>query len=324
MNYWWVNQKQTYRHEIGDGDGYLWSPKKQSNGKTNFSYEYMKSVLPGDIVFSYAKSSIIAIGVAQTHCYSFPKPIEFCSAGLNWSQEGWKVDVKYTKLLNPVRTIDRISQITHLLPRKYSPISSTTGHGNQAYLFKIDRPLAIALANMIDNHAIQLISQETVRSETNIDSIVDMHIWEWEERIELQLENDTSLNATERKTLINARVGQGRFRRKLLAREKVCRVTGVDKSEHLVASHIKPWRSSENAEKVDPENGFMLTPTIDHLFDKGFISFENNGELILSDNADRSSMRKLGVIERLEKIYVPAMSTDKKHYLQWHRENILL
>ena len=104
----------------------------------------------------------------------------------------------------------------------------------------------------------------------------------------------------------------------------MCRVTGVDKSEHLIASHIKPWRSSKNTEKLDPENGFMLTPTIDHLFDKGFISFENNGELILSNNADRSVMNKLGVIDRPEQIYVPTISSDKKYYLGWHRDNILL
>ena len=220
MNYWWANQKQTHSHEIGFGEGYLWSPKKQSNGNTNFSYEYMKSILPSDIIFSYAKSSIIAIGVAQTHCYSFPKPVKFGVAGLNWSQEGWKINVKYTRLQNPVRTIDRIKDFKHLLPNKYSPINPITGYGNQAYLFKIDRELALFLANMIDYHAVQLVNQEMVSSENTIDSIVDMHIQEWEDRIELQLENDASLKATQRTTLIRARVGQGRFRKELFAREK--------------------------------------------------------------------------------------------------------
>lgn len=110
----------------------------------------------------------------------------------------------------------------------------------------------------------------------------------------------------------------------MLEREKVCRVTGVDRSEHLIASHIKPWRSSENNEKIDPENGLMLTPTIDHLFDKGFVSFENNGELILSDMADRSTMKKLGVIGRVDNTFAPQISSDKKYYLSWHRENLLL
>ena len=104
----------------------------------------------------------------------------------------------------------------------------------------------------------------------------------------------------------------------------MCRVTGVDKSEHLIASHIKPWRSSDNHEKIDPENGFMLTPTIDHLFDKGHISFEDTGAILLSDNADRPSLKKLGVIDRPEKIEILKISADKKQYLEWHRQNILL
>jgi len=324
MNYWWVNQKQTHRHEIGSGDGYLWSPKKQSDGNVNFSYEYMKTILPGDVVFSYAKSSIIAIGVTQTHCYSFPKPIEFGNAGLNWSQEGWKINVKYTKLQNAVRTIEKVEQIRHLLPIKYSPINPISGHGNQSYLFKIGKPLALALAKMIDHHTVQLVNREIVSSESNVDSIIDKYIHEWEERVESQLENDASLKPTEKDTLIMARIGQGKFRRELLSREKMCRVTGVSNSEHLIASHIKPWRSSDNSEKIDPENGFMLTPTIDHLFDKGFLGFENNGQLILSDRSDRMIMNKLGVIDRAEKVYIPTISADKKQYLEWHRENILL
>jgi len=81
MKYWWVNQKQTFRQEVGRG--YMWSPKLQSNGTKNFSYEYMKKVCPGDLVYSYANTAIIAVGIARTHCYSFPKPTEFGTAGSN-------------------------------------------------------------------------------------------------------------------------------------------------------------------------------------------------------------------------------------------------
>jgi putative restriction endonuclease len=65
MNFWWVNQKRTYRHEIGEG--YMWSPKRQQDGNKHFSYEYMKHVQPGDIIFSYANAAIIALGIASTH-----------------------------------------------------------------------------------------------------------------------------------------------------------------------------------------------------------------------------------------------------------------
>ncbi len=56
------------------------------------------------------------------------------------------------------------------------------------------------------------------------------------------------------------------------ALEQRCRITGVDRPEHLRASHSKPWRDSDNAERLDGENGLLLTPSIDHLFDRGFIS----------------------------------------------------
>jgi putative restriction endonuclease len=64
--------------------------------------------------------------------------------------------------------------------------------------------------------------------------------------------------------------------------ENRCRVTGVNNPVHLVGSHCKPWRDSSNEERLDGENGLLLRPTIDHLFDRGFIGFENSGELIVS------------------------------------------
>jgi hypothetical protein len=60
--------------------------------------------------------------------------------------------------------------------------------------------------------------------------------------------------------------------------EHACRITGVNRPEHLIASHCKPWRDCESHdERLDGENGLLLTPTVDHLFDRGFISFENDG-----------------------------------------------
>ncbi len=82
-------------------------------------------------------------------------------------------------------------------------------------------------------------------------------------------------------------MGQGKFRANVQSVERACRVTKVERPEHLVASHTKPWRDSTNEERLDGENGLLLTPTIDHLFDKGFISFEDKGDLIVSPVADR-------------------------------------
>jgi predicted restriction endonuclease len=104
--------------------------------------------------------------------------------------------------------------------------------------------------------------------------------------------------------------------------ERACRVTKVERREHLVASHTKPWRDSANEERLDGENGLLLTPTIDHLFDKGFISFENGGDLIVSPVADRPSLLKMG-IKPDAKLNVGAFSDGQRIFLDYHRDNVL-
>jgi hypothetical protein len=73
MRYWWVNQNQTYRHEVEGG--YLWSPKRNANGARNPFYDSMREVGPGDLVFSFVDTRIRAIGVALSYCWESPKPL---------------------------------------------------------------------------------------------------------------------------------------------------------------------------------------------------------------------------------------------------------
>ena len=90
------------------------------------------------------------------------------------------------------------------------------------------------------------------------------------------MEQDTQIPVTEKRQVILARRGQGKFRERVSMIERACRITQVNRPEHLIASHCKPWRDCEsNDERLDGENGLLLTPTVDHLFDRGFISFEN-------------------------------------------------
>lgn len=89
--------------------------------------------------------------------------------------------------------------------------------------------------------------------------------------------------STEREALIIARRGQGLFRQGVAKIERMCRITRVDNPVHLRASHAKPWRDClNNDERLDGENGLLLTPSIDHLFDRGFITFEDSGALVIS------------------------------------------
>ena len=113
MRYWWVNQNQTHRQEVGGG--YLWSPKRNANGGRNPFYESMREVAPGDVILSFVDTRIIAIGIAQSYCFESPKPVEFGSTGQNWENVGWKVLVAFTPLANRIRL--RKNQVSLLPPR---------------------------------------------------------------------------------------------------------------------------------------------------------------------------------------------------------------
>ena len=75
MQYWWVSQNKTFKHEVLGG--FMWSPKVRADGGRNMHYEFMTQVEPGDIVFSFANRKIKAVGVALTSSYSATKPKNF-------------------------------------------------------------------------------------------------------------------------------------------------------------------------------------------------------------------------------------------------------
>jgi hypothetical protein len=132
----------------------------------------------------------------------------------------------------------------------------------------------------------------------------------------VRLKYDTP-GVTERKGLVTSRVGQGAYRKRIIHRwEYKCAVTGFDKLDVLIASHIVPWAESTDPERLDIHNGILLSPTYDALFDRHLISFENNGSIILSDAIDHDAYRKIGVSgnERIANL-----SRYNIEYLERHR-----
>jgi hypothetical protein len=101
------------------------------------------------------------------------------------------------------------------------------------------------------------------------------------------------------------------------------RVAGVDNAAHLRASHCKPWRDSNNDERLDGENGLLLAPSIDHLFDRGSISFQRDGGLIISPVAHRASLARMGVPTD-QAVNVGAFSDRQDRFLEYHRDAVLL
>lgn len=217
MNYWWVNHKQTARQEIAGG--YLWSPKRMSNGNRSQYYEFMRQTRPGDIVVSFANAQIGHYGSLTGFPISAPKPDEFGSAGENWSNDGWLVPVAWTAAGQAFRPKDNIDALRPLLPTQYSPIQDS-GNGNQAaYLTKIGESLFEELMRLgsfdpKDTEADGGIADD----ETIIDEI--------EDRIQAKIQADVALDKTEIEAIVKARKGQGAFRRNVEHREPRCRVTG--------------------------------------------------------------------------------------------------
>jgi hypothetical protein len=243
---------------------------------------------------------------------------------MNWNNVGWKVDVRFTELRDRVRPADHMHVLRPHLPARYSPLSSD-GRGSQSvYLTELPAPLYQALAGLIggEARAIELVAEGLARSRP-VATTPEAAIAAWEDHLREEIGRDTRIPETTREAIVQARRGQGIFRERVARIELRCRITGVDKPEHLRASHCKPWRESSNEERLDGENGLLLTPTIDHLFDRGFISFGGRGRLLVSPVAHRPSLERMGVRTDVA-VEVGPFTDGQRRFLEWHQENVFL
>jgi hypothetical protein len=122
---------------------------------------------------------------------------------------------------------------------------------------------------------------------------------------------------------IFARLVQRLFKQRVMQIERRCRIIGVDNPIHLVASHCKPWRDSTNEERLNGENGLLLTPSSDHLFNRGFIGFEDSGRLVISPVAHLSSLERMG-IDTHGAVNVGGFTEGQRRYMDFHRNAIPL
>jgi putative restriction endonuclease len=319
VRYWWVNQNQTYRYELSGN--YLWSPKRNSNGARNPFYDFMREAAPGDVVFSFSDTLIKAIGIAASNAYEAPKPLEFGQAGAYWDKIGWRVDVRFTELRLPIRPFEHMRELAPLLPDIYAPLQKN-GYGLQGvYLTRLSEPFAAALADLIGAEARDLIRGTRAAEEQPLQPTLGL--FEWEEHEMSQLQSDAGISDTTRQAVVLARRGQGLFKQRVMQIERACRITGVTRIEHLRASHCKPWRDSTNEERLDGDNGLLLTPNADHLFDRGFIGFEDNGDVLISPVVHKDSLLRLG-LDPARNVNVGRFSDGQRHYLEFNRDSVLL
>lgn len=236
MHYWWVNHRKTFRQEFGGK--YVWCPKRKTNGRMSHFYETVREVQPDDIVFSYANAQLQGFGYVKTYGYSCPRPDEFGQVGQVWNVRGWRADVDFRKFVNPVRPADYSGRIAPLLPDKYSPIRGN-GYGNQGACFsEIPECLASLIFELADPLLAQSMTMVNEGSEQELIEIELPSISSWEDQQQFIIQNETGIAETQKKALVQARIGQGLFKRRVYQNEKACRITKVNNLTHLVASQL--------------------------------------------------------------------------------------
>jgi len=129
----------------------------------------------------------------------------------------------------------------------------------------------------------------------------------------------SGLSDTERTAIIKSRIGQGLYRELLIQKWNGCSITGLQFLPVLRASHIKPWKVSSNLERLDPFNGLLLTPGLDAVFDRGFISFLDEGSIVISSKIPSEAQENLGVTPLLK---LKMVKDEHIKYLDYHRNHI--
>ena len=208
-----------------------------------------------------------------------------------------------------------------LLPSKYAPLRSIGTGLQSVYLTRLPEALAAALIDLIGVEARDIIRGNLLLEGGTSPAI---GLLEREEHEKQEIRNDTHIPETEREAIVLARRGQGTFKANVMRIERACRITGVTREEHLRASHCKPWRDSSNTLSPALSQGRGRTSlNADHLFDRGFIGFEDNGDVLVSPVAHAASLVRLGV-QVTQSLNVGRFSEGQRRYLRFHRDSVLL
>lgn len=141
-----------------------------------------------------------------------------------------------------------------------------------------------------------------------------------ESRKIFEVKQDEKLSETEKESLILARRGQGIFRERIIKKYNHCLISNIDDSRLLIASHIKPWRDSNNKERLSENNGLLLTPLYDKLFDIGLMSFTEDTRLIFSSQLSLENFNRLYINK--DKHYILNPSSEILSNLEYHRKHI--
>ena len=126
---------------------------------------------------------------------------------------------------------------------------------------------------------------------------------------------------TTRQQVVAVRQKQEVFRLRLTTIEAGCRLTKVADLRFLRASHMKPWAVSDDTERLSRDNGLLLTPSADHLFDRGWISFQDTGKLLVAQSMSGTVKERLG-LDLTPGRDCGKFSMEQAPFLEYHRDCI--
>jgi len=297
IQYWWVNHK--YAAAQGLTGEYLHSSQRNRNGSRNQSRGNLMRVQPGDLVFAFADGAVRAVGIALSSAAEVPAP----------AKAERQLPVRFLQLGVPLNPKAHMLKLKPVLPRSYSPLRATGARNPAVYLASVSDAMAAVLR--------QLLHPQLEDIEAQINAAVGSELADdW---IEATIQRRTDLDPTDRQQLIRARRGQGMFRRNLEKFENACRVTGLLDRRHLRAIHIKPWSAADDREKLDGCNGLLLSPHVAHLFARGYISFADHGELLISRHLNPAVLKSWTLRPSTN---VGALRPQQRLYLEYHRREV--
>jgi predicted restriction endonuclease len=157
-------------------------------------------------------------------------------------------------------------------------------------------------------------------------NLLDAHSFAWMLARQMERKNKLadvqeylSLSSSERDAIVKARIGQGRFRQSLIEYWSGCAVTSCQEAALLCASHIKPWAKGSLIERLSLYNGLLLSPALDTCFDSGYVSFDDEGKILISKRLTAADASAIGIHPGMR---LKRVEPEHKKYLAYHREHV--
>ena len=308
VRHWWVNHRRAPSQEIGGG--YLWSPDKNKSEVNNESYRNMLAAQAGDVVFSFGEGVVGAVGVVVGRARETPEPLQAGATGTRRKvASGLQLPVRFVEIRQALRTMEHAQDLAAVLPKKNPPLRPSGVGIRGVYLSALPEAMVIALR--------RLLGGQVEAFEGKIRSAIGAELLD--ERAEECIRWRTDIGPMDKENLIRARLGQGAFRQQVEEIEGGCRLTGLLDRRHVLASHIKPWREADDREKLDGFNGLLFSPHVGQLFERGYISFSDDGQLRVSRYLNP---RVLSVWHLPPESRVEAFRPEQCVYLDYHRREV--